>query len=183
MTMGSTPLENYRLLARYNHWFNARLYDACESLDDEERKRDCGAFFGSIHRTLNHLVVGDQVWLLRLRQCGADHGLAFPMLGDEVLDLPRGTALGTMLFDDWLALRRKRDQLDGALLAWVAALPAHFPGLTMRYANSKGVAREHPAWQALTHFFNHQAHHRGQVTTLLMQAGIDVGTTDLVALL
>ena len=57
-----------------------------------------------------------------------------------------------------------------------------FPLQTMRYANSKGVRREHPAWQALTHFFNHQTHHRGQVTTLLAQAGIDPGVTDLIAL-
>ena len=53
---------------------------------------------------------------------------------------------------------------------------------TMRYANSKGVQREHPAWQAMTHFFNHQTHHRGQATTLLMQAGVDPGVTDLIAL-
>jgi uncharacterized damage-inducible protein DinB len=52
----------------------------------------------------------------------------------------------------------------------------------MRYSNTKGVQREHPMWQALTHFFNHQTHHRGQVTTLLMQAGVDVGVTDLIAL-
>ena len=52
----------------------------------------------------------------------------------------------------------------------------------MRYVNTKGVAREHPMWQALTHFFNHQAHHRGQVTTLLAQAGIDPGITDAIAL-
>jgi uncharacterized damage-inducible protein DinB len=51
----------------------------------------------------------------------------------------------------------------------------------MRYSNTKGVRREHPAWIALTHFFNHQAHHRGQVTTLLMQAGVDPGVTDLIA--
>ena len=62
-------------------------------------------------------------------------------------------------------------------------MAADFPVSTMRYANTKGVQREHAAWKALTHFFNHQAHHRGQVTTLLMQAGIDPGVTDLVALL
>ena len=69
-----------------------------------------------------------------------------------------------------------------AIEAWLAALPADFPQRTMRYSNTKGVQREHPMWQALTHFFNHQTHHRGQVTTLLMQAGVDVGVTDLIAL-
>jgi DinB family len=63
--MDATWLDNYRLLARYNRWFNTRLYDACERVSDEERKRDRGAFFGSIHDTLNHLVWGDRLWLAR----------------------------------------------------------------------------------------------------------------------
>jgi uncharacterized damage-inducible protein DinB len=61
-------------------------------------------------------------------------------------------------------------------------MPADFLRATMRYGNTQGVRREHPAWQALSHFFNHQTHHRSQVTTLLAQAGVDVGVTDLIAL-
>ena len=64
----------------------------------------------------------------------------------------------------------------------MADLPADFPLRTMRYSNTKGVQREHPMWMGLTHLFNHQAHHRGQVTALLMQAGVDPGLTDLIAL-
>lgn len=180
----STPFaDNYRLLARYNQWFNTRVYDACEHLDDATRKQDRGAFFGSIHHTLNHLVVADQIWLKRLRQCGVDHGQVFDSLNDTVLDMPADASLSSVLFDEWAALRAKRQVLDQAVERWLAALPEDYPQQTMRYANSKGVPRTHPAWQALTHFFNHQTHHRGQVTTLLMQAGVDVGTTDLVALL
>jgi len=181
--MDSPFLDNYRLLARYNQWFNTRLYDACEGLSDAARKQDRGAFFGSVHHTLNHLVVADQIWLKRFRQCGVDHGLVFASLGEDVLDLPADASLSTVLFDDWAALRGKRKQLDAAIASWLAQMPEDFPVRTMRYANSKGVQREHPTWLALTHFFNHQAHHRGQVTTLMMQAGVDVGVTDLVALL
>ena len=181
--MNKALLDNYRLLARYNAWFNTRLLDACEALDDVARKQDRGAFFGSIHHTLNHLVVADQIWLKRLRQCGTDHGQVFDSLSGTVLDLPTDAGLSTVLFDDWAALRAKRQVLDQALERWLAALPEDYLQLTMRYVNFKGVARTHPAWQALTHFFNHQTHHRGQVTTLLVQAGVDVGTTDLVALL
>jgi uncharacterized damage-inducible protein DinB len=76
----------------------------------------------------------------------------------------------------------KRAQLDAAIVDWVAGMPDDFPISTMRYSNTAGVAREHPAWQAITHLFNHQTHHRGQVTALLMQAGVDVGVTDLIAL-
>jgi uncharacterized damage-inducible protein DinB len=175
-------VDNYRFLARYNQWFNARLLEACEQLSDDQRKQDRGAFFGSIHRTLNHLLVGDQVWLKRFRQCGLDHGWQAPSLDEAVLDLPQGTALNSVLFDDWAATRAKRVQLDAAIVQWAADMPGGFGQFTMRYANSVGVQRVHPAWQAMTHFFNHQTHHRGQVTALLMQAGVDPGVTDLIAL-
>jgi uncharacterized damage-inducible protein DinB len=181
-TTTDTCHDNYRFLARYNQWFNQRLFDACESLTDEQRKQDRGAFFGSIHRTLNHLVVADQVWLKRFRQCSLDQGWQVTSLGDAVLDMPSGTGLNSVLFDDWSALRAKRVQLDAAIEQWTSELPDGFAQSTMRYANSTGVQRVHPAWQALTHFFNHQTHHRGQVTALLMQAGVDPGVTDLIAL-
>lgn len=174
--------ENYRFLAQYNQWFNARLLDACEHLTDLQRKQDRGAFFGSVHHTLNHLLVGDQVWLKRFRQCGVDHGWEAACLGGTVLNLPAGAALNSVLFEDWAALRAKRVQLDAAIVQWASELPDGFAQFTMRYANSMGVQRVHPAWQAMTHFFNHQTHHRGQVTALLMQAGVDPGVTDLIAL-
>ena len=173
---------NYRFLAQYNQWFNARLLDACERLTDAQRKQERGAFFGSIHHTLNHLVVGDQVWLKRFRQCGLDQGWQAPSLDDAVLDQPPGTTLKSVLFEDWAMLRAKRVQLDIAILQWATDLPDGFAQFTMHYANSAGVQRVHPAWQAMTHFFNHQTHHRGQVTTLLMQTGVDPGVTDLIAL-
>jgi uncharacterized damage-inducible protein DinB len=181
--MNAAFLENYRLLARYNRWINQRLYDAAETLSDGERKRERGAFFGSIHRTLNHLVVADQIWLRRFVQCGLDNDVTLASLNAGVLDLPDGSRLDTVLFDDWPALRAKRNQLDAAIEAWVAEMPDGYLQFSMRYGNSQGVQRAHPAWQAMTHFFNHQTHHRGQATTLLTQAGVDVGVTDLMALL
>ena len=87
-----------------------------------------------------------------------------------------------MLHEEWTALRADRRALDAAIEAWTAAMPPDWPTTTMRYTNTKGVRREHPAWQALTHFFNHQTHHRGQVTTLLAQAGVDPGLTDAIVL-
>lgn len=171
-------LDNYRWLARYNRWFNERLYDACEALPEAERRRDRGAFFGSVHGTLNHLVWGDKLWLGRF----ASQGTTFAALPSELLALPQGAAHATVLHEDWAALRTDRRVLDAAIEAWTLEMPADWPLRTMRYANTKGVAREHPAWQALTHFFNHQTHHRGQATTLLAQAGVDPGMTDAIAL-
>ena len=174
--------ENYRFLARYNHSMNERLFDACETLTDAARKQERGAFFGSIHRTLNHLVVADQIWLRRFAQCALDHGTTLASLDAALLDLPPGSRLDSVLFDDWQALRGKREALDAAIETWVKEMPERYPQFTMRYSNSAGVQRAQPAWQAMSHFFNHQTHHRAQAGTLLTQAGVNVGVTDLIAL-
>ncbi|MDB5964032.1 MAG: damage-inducible protein DinB [Polaromonas sp.] len=175
--------DNYRFLSRYNGWINGQLYAACERLTDEERKRDRGAFFGSIHGTLNHLAVTDQVWLRRLARSGVDHGMPFAALPDTLFDIPEAYRLDMVLYDDWAGLRARRLQLDAAIEHWTADMPEAFPSCTMRYSNSKGVERRHPAWQAITHLFNHQTHHRSQAITLLTQAGVDVGVTDMLAIM
>jgi hypothetical protein len=77
----SAFIDNYRFLARYNAWFNERLYGACDGLTDAQRLQDHGAFFGSIHGTLNHLVWGDTMWLQRF----AAQGEAFAAFGGGVL--------------------------------------------------------------------------------------------------
>ena len=171
-------LASYRFLAAYNRWFNGRLYDACEQLPDAQRRRDRGAFFRSVHGSLNHLLWADRLWLRRF----ASQGWDFPALRDDLLLLPPGAVHATTLHEDWSALRAARSDLDAAIEQWVRDMPAAFLLSTMQYANTRQQPRAHPAWQALTHFFNHQTHHRGQVTTLLSQAGIDVGLTDAIAL-
>ena len=174
---GAFP-DNYRFLARYNRWMNQRLYDACEALSDEERKRQRGAFFGSIHHTLTHLVLADKMWLHRF----ASQETRFGALPTAALALPEGSDYTSDLHPDWQDLRQTRAALDEVIERWLAEMTPDFLTSTMTYANTKGVQRAHPAWQAMTHFFNHQTHHRGQATTLLMQAGVDVGVTDLIAL-
>ena len=176
--MDAAFLDNYRFLARYNRWMNQRLYAACDALGDEERKRQRGAFFGSIHHTLTHLVLADKMWLHRF----ALQKTTFAALPAAVLALPEGSDYTSDLHPDWQDLRQTRDALDQRIEQWVGEMTPDFLTNTMRYANTKGVQRAHPAWQAMTHFFNHQTHHRGQTTTLLMQAGVDVGVTDLIAL-
>ena len=180
----STFLENYQFLARYNRWMNQRLYTACEALSDAERKKDRAAFFKSIHHTLTHLVLADKMWLARFaaQEFAAQDGEAGALL-PQVLAMPNGADYTSDAYPNWAELRHTRDGVDAAIEQWLAAMSPSFLTSTMRYSNTKGIERAHPAWQAVTHFFNHQTHHRGQVTTLLMQAGVDVGVTDLVALL
>ena len=118
------------------------------------------------------------MWLARF----AGKGVEFAALKPELLSSPEASDYTSDLYPGWTDLQLIRDALDVAIEQWMADMQPEFLTNTMIYANTKGVHRAHPAWQALTDFFNHQTHHRGQVTTLLTQAGVDVGVTDLIAL-
>lgn len=153
--------------AAYNTWMNRKLYAAAAQLSDAQRKADRGAFFRSIHATLNHLLFGDRVWLPRLP--GLAQGRAYPT-----------APMGVDLYDDFDALRSARAALDADITAWAAAL--HDEQLRGDLTWFSGVARRemtHPVALCVMQMFNHQTHHRGQVTTLLKQYDIDPGPTDL----
>ena len=150
-------------MARYNEWMNRRLYALCATVPDDERKRDRGAFFGSIHRTLNHIVYADLAFLSRFT-------------GDP----PAVPGLGVDLHADFAPLQAERAELDARLCAWSATLQDAWLRATQTYTSKvDGRSRTVPRWVLVTHLFNHQTHHRGQVTTLLAQLGLDMGTTDL----
>ena len=176
--MNGAFTDNYRFLARYNRWFNTRLYAACAALTTEQLEADRGAFFRSVRGTLEHLAWTDVLWLGRFALAGA----SVPTLPTELLGASPATLQENVRSRTFESLTALRDTVDAAIEAWFAQMPEDVPQQAMRYGNMKGVQREHPMWQAMTHFFNHQTHHRGQVTTLLSQAGVDVGVTDLIAL-
>ncbi|MBS0336350.1 MAG: DinB family protein [Proteobacteria bacterium] len=173
----STPAQAV-MMAAYNEWMNARLYEAAAKLPAAELAKDRGAFFGSILGTLNHLVVGDTLWLKRFAAHPSN-----PAALDPVRALAQPTALNQVLFTDLAELRARRDLLDKAIVAWAAGLSDADLAHVLHYANSKGIRSQKRFSSLITHFFNHQTHHRGQATTLLFQAGQDVGVTDLLALI
>ena len=172
-----TP-QGAALMAAYNRWMNERIFDAAARLDATTLVADMGAFFGSILGTLNHIAVADTIWLHRF----ARHEASFPAL--VVLSgFPRPASLSEPVAPDLQGLRRYRGQLDDLIERWVAELtPEHFSS-TVAYGNMAGVMTSKNFGALLQHFFNHQTHHRGQVSTLLFQSGIDVGITDLLALI
>jgi uncharacterized damage-inducible protein DinB len=151
------------LMSRYNRWMNERLYALCADMSDDERRRDRGAFFGSIHGTLNHLLWGDRMWLGRL----VGSPCAYP-------------AFGADMFAEFDVLRRERAETDQALTAWASNVSAESLSSPLEYTSAvDGKTRRLPTEVAVVHMFNHGTHHRGQLTTLLKQAGIDPGPTDL----
>lgn len=171
-----TPQAAARM-AEYNRWMNERVYDAAAKLDDATLVADKGAFFGSILGTLNHIAVADSIWLHRFAQ----HPASFAAL-DALSAFPQPTSLTQSLAPDLAALRRYRRQLDELIERWVPALTPEHLSADIIYANLAGVSSRKNFSLLLQHFFNHQTHHRGQVSTLLFQSGIDVGATDLLAM-
>lgn len=157
-----------QLMARYNRWMNQKIYAACEQLSDAERNADRGAFFKSIHSTLNHLLWGDYMWLGRFTRDSA-LAKAYPK-----------AVLGTDIHADWDDLKTARIAMDEDIQAWAAQVDETWLAADFSwYSGLTKSQRSKPAWLLVTHFFNHQTHHRGQVTTLLAQQGIDPGDTDL----
>ncbi|MFI5000102.1 MAG: DinB family protein [Reyranellales bacterium] len=148
--------------ARYNRLANEKLYEASATLSDVERRRDLGAFFRSVHGTLNHLLLGDTIWMTRFE------GGAHP-----------STGLDAILFEEFAALREARAGMDRRIEAFFAQPPVGFFERALNYVNNAGVPSEDPVAVILPHFFNHQTHHRAQVHTLLSQLGRDPPVLDL----
>jgi uncharacterized damage-inducible protein DinB len=152
-----------QLMARYNRWMNERLYALCSAMTDAERERDRGAFFGSIHGTLNHLLWGDRMWLGRF-------------VGPVCTYSP----FGADMFPRFAELSAERSATDEAIARWAAAVSREWLEKPLAYTSVvDGKTRRLPAWIAAVHMFNHGTHHRGQLTTLMKQAGVDPGVTDL----
>lgn len=159
-------VDYVRTMAEYNRWQNENLYGAAEGLGDEARKEVRGAFFGSIHGTLNHLLYGDQAWMSRFA------GTPKP----KAAGIPQSISM----YESWEDLKRERVGFDGVILDWAERLGASWlDGDLAWFSPTLGREVRRPKWLLVTHMFNHQTHHRGQVHCLLTQAGAKPGTTDL----
>jgi uncharacterized damage-inducible protein DinB len=151
-------------MALYTQWQNEKLFGLCDGLSDEDRHRDRGLFFGSIHRNLDHILMVDRVlW-------------DFTVSGDP----PRDWNPNAKVTDDYAVLRRERGDFDAMLLKELGARPDAWLDETLRYHHPRlGRDRVHPRQFPLMQLFNHGTHHRSQVTSALHAMGIDYGSTDL----
>ena len=165
------------MLAEYNEWMNEKLYAAAARLATDALLAERGAFFGSITGTLNHIVAGDTIWLRRFATHPARHAALQPLLA-----VPAPAALTATYSSNLDELLAHRQMLDGVIRRWAAQLRDADLDQVLHYANTKGVVSDKRFGSLVLHFFNHQTHHRGQASTLLSQAGVDIGVTDLLAL-
>ncbi len=157
---------HFAKMARYNAWANARLYAAARNLPDASYRKKVGAFFGSLHGTLNHLLVTDRIWMRRLTGEG-EH--------PEKLD--------AILFDDLPSLEMARQEEDERIIRYVDGLCDEDIGKDVSYATTKGVPHRNRLGDILAHLFNHQTHHRGQAHAILTVLGVrEPQSLDLLAM-
>ncbi|WP_417224242.1 DinB family protein [Amphritea sp.] len=162
-------------MADYNQRMNGQIYKACAKLTADQLRRDCGAFFRSPLGILNHILVGDLLWLSRFSL----HAQGYTSL-IALKALPSPVALDELLYEDFTSLIAARERVDTAIKQWlVSEVGDDDFNRTLRYRNSRGQVSEREFAGLVSHLFNHQTHHRGQLSTVLFQYHIDVGVTDL----
>lgn len=151
-------------MARYNRWQNETLYELCDGLPDEDRRRDRGMFFSSIHATLNHILLVDML----LRDYAVDE--TPPTVFDP----------GKIVHDDYADLAAARTAFDNDLIALCEQqAPAWYDARLTFKSQRLQQTREFPRKLYFMQLFNHGTHHRAQVTAELHRAGLDYGNTDL----
>jgi uncharacterized damage-inducible protein DinB len=156
--------DHFEMFAAYNRWANEAVYAAAATLTPEEFGSDRGAYFGSMKGTLNHLLCADRIWMRRFTGAG---------------DAP--TALNVILFEELAALEAARKVEDQRIVDWVAGVPDEALGQNFSYTpitNPQLVTQK--LGSAMSHFFNHQTHHRGQCHMILTSLGKPSLTLDLV---
>lgn len=149
-------------LARYNSWQNRVLFDLCDQIGDDARRQDRGMFFGSIHATLNHILYIDQRILTLLN--GGNPGAFTPTI---------------TIADDFVELRRLRVETDATLQTLTSSGNTAWQDNIRTLADVTGKVRDVPLQVLFLQIFNHQTHHRSQITSELHKMGIDYGITDI----
>lgn len=158
-----------RTMAAYNAEMNRRLYDAAAHLSETERRASRGAFWGSIHGTLTHILWGDRQWMSRFDD--------WPKPATPIKE-------SAVMIDDFAELTAARRQADSGITRWASRIDDSW--LEQDLVWFSGAANREiraPKRLLVTHFFNHQTHHRGQAHALLTAAGETTGDTDLFLLI
>ena len=147
--------EHFAMMAAYNAWANTRLYRMADQLPDELYRKDVGAYFKSMHGTLNHLLTADLIWLRRLTGTG-EHP----------------TRLDAIVCADLPSLATVRKEADQRLITFVQSLSDQQLEDSCDYKTLTGNPVQQKRREILAHLFNHQTHHRGQAHTILTVLGV-----------
>jgi len=154
-----------RTMAAYNAEMNRRLYAASSRIPDAERRKDGGVFWGSLHGTLCHVLWGDQMWMSRF------DGWPKPAVKQK------DSASLIERFDE---LQEQRFEADARISDWASRVTdGWLAGDLTWFSPSANAQMSRPMAFCVTHFFNHQTHHRGHAHGLITAHGEKTGDTDL----
>ncbi len=157
--------DHVRLMAAYNKWQNSSIFEAADTLTDEARQADRGAFFKSIHATLSHVLWADELWMSRFTTHPAPDG---------------GIPESSVRYRDWAMLKKVRTAMDKTMIQWAATIsPSDLNGDLSWFSGAMGREVSRPRWLLITHLFNHGTHHRGQVHAMLTAEGAKPDDTDI----
>lgn len=162
-------------MAHYNHRLNTQVFSVAMELGHVALEKSSGAFFGSVIGTLNHIFVGDILWISRFKS-HSDNYLSL----SSIEHYPVPSALNEILFNDINDLYKFRVKLDKTIIKWVSETNESDFEEDFLYRNTQGLEFQKNFGEVVAHLFNHQTHHRGQVSTLLNQLGKDIGITDFI---
>jgi uncharacterized damage-inducible protein DinB len=146
---------HFVMMAGYNEWANARLFGAAATLTEESYRQDVGAYFGSLHGTLNHLLVADRIWMHRLTGTG-EHP----------------EKLNAILFEDLPSLRAARVEEDSRIVSFLQSLDESAFEEMCDYRTLNGIPQRQRRREIIAHLFNHETHHRGQAHAILTVLGV-----------
>lgn len=171
-------LSNLQLMSQYNQWMNQKIYQVAQQLGNEKIQQDQGAFFGSLFGTLNHIYVADIIWLRRFAQ----HAKNYQSL-NQLPELSSYTKLNQTVANDLESLNKLRQELDNIIINWCQEIDPEDLEDNLSYIDTQGNSYQKNFGQLIHNLFNHQTHHRGQVSTLISQQGLDLGVTDLLEII
>ena len=156
--------RHFQRMAAYNRWANAQLYDAVGKLPPAEIDAPRSGFFPSLLKTLNHILVGDTIWMGRLDGAGS----------------PGVTRLDQILHVEFAALREARSATDDRIVAFVDGVDPAWLEADLHYRTTTDAPMTTQVSQVLTHVFNHQTHHRGQAHAMLSSTEVAPPSLDLI---
>ena len=159
----------FQAFATYNGSVNQSVLKLLEPLRKEQIMMETKAYYPSIFETLFHNMISDLNWLKRYRDAFKENKA---LINSKLISLEE-KGLRKEFESDYTKLFRYRKQMDDVIIQFVNELDESKMYSVIKYKNYKGEDVEKEIWKTLLHWFNHQTHHRGQISVLLDMVGVD----------
>ena len=159
----------FQATAKYNRSVNQSIMELIRPLSKEQVMMKTKAYYPSIFETLLHNLIADINWMRRYKEVFQGNKA---LNNDRLLSLEE-KGLRKEFEADYTAFYRYRGEVDDLIVQFANEIDESKLPSVMKYKTYKGEVMEKEVWKTLLHLFNHQTHHRGQVSVLLDLVGVD----------